>query len=94
MAKREKTDRVSTLGELMQYREYLANHWPDLEKKDDKWYTSLDKLAIHLPEWVLGVSILVGLLLFAYFPYLESAGQILSMLCLALIIYRRGIERG
>ena len=37
----------------MQYREYLANHWPDLEKKEDKWYKSLDKLAVHVPEWVL-----------------------------------------
>ena len=93
MAKREKPDRGLTLAELMQHREYLEREWPDLEKKDDNWYKSLDKLAIHLPEWVLAVVFLAGILIDVYFSYL-IIGLILITLCIGLVTYRRGIERG
>lgn len=67
-----------------------------LRKKDDNWYKSLDKLAIHLPEWLLAVGFLAGFLSMAYlhYFYLDSIGQILGLFCVGLIIYRRGIERG
>jgi hypothetical protein len=69
MTKREEPDRFFTLAELMQHREYLEREWPDLGKKDDNWYRSLGKLAIHLPEWVLAVSFLAGILSNAYLHY-------------------------
>jgi hypothetical protein len=93
MAKREKPDRELTLKELMQARESLERLWPDLEKTD-KWFKYPEKLALHLPDWLLGAGVLVGILLTVYFPHLESIGQILGMLCLGLIIFRFGFERG
>jgi hypothetical protein len=93
MAKREEPDRGLTLKDLMQTRETLERLWPDLEKTG-KWFKSPEKLALHLPEWLLGAGVVVGILLTAYFPHLESFGQILGMLCLGLIIFRFGFERG
>ena len=77
----------------MQAKETLERLWPDLEKKGDNWYKSLDKLAIHLPEWVLAVVFLAGILIDVCFSYLKI-GLILITLCIGLVTYRRGIERG
>jgi hypothetical protein len=77
----------------LQARESLARLWPDLEK-DDNLLKSIDKLALHLPEWYLAVGFLAGILLNAYFSYLESIGFILTSLCIGIIVYRRGFERG
>jgi len=93
MAKREEQDKGLTLKDLMQARETLERLWPDL-KKPGKWFKAPEKLALHIPEWLLAAGVLVGILLTAYFPYLESIGQILGMLCLGLIIFRFGLERG
>lgn len=78
MAKKE-TDRGLTLKDLMQARETLERLWPDLEKTG-KWFKSPEKLSLHLPEWVLGAGVLVGILLTAYISHLESFGKILGMI--------------
>jgi hypothetical protein len=93
MAKRDESDKGVTLADLMQLREYLDRLWPDLEKPG-KWFKYPEKIALHPPEWVSGAGVLVGFLLLAYFPQLKSIGQILGMLCLGLIIFRFGFERG
>jgi hypothetical protein len=94
MAKREGTDNEVTLKQLLESRESLSRLWPDLEK-DDNWFISTEKLALYIPEWVLAVGILAGIFLFAYFShFLEVIGFSLFALCLCLIEFRRGFEKG
>jgi hypothetical protein len=94
MAKRDRKDNEVTLKELLEARESLNRLWPDLEK-DDNWFKSIEKLSLYIPEWVLAVGILAGILLFAYFSHsLEVIGFSLFALCLCFIEFRRGFEKG
>ncbi len=93
MAKGVEPEKVITLKDLMQARETLDRLFPDLEKRSN-WFKAPEKLALHIPEWILGAGVLIGILFIAYVPYLESIGQILAMICLSLIIFRFGLERG
>lgn len=68
MTKRGSLDRGLTLKEIMQVRETLERLWPDLQKPGE-WFKAPEKLALHIPEWVMAAGFLVGMLLNTYVNY-------------------------
>ncbi len=88
-----------TLRELMQIGESLDRLCPDLEQdgKRFKFGEKLEKLARHLPDWVVFSGFITGVALGAYFPYskfLQFISFMLIVFSVFVISYRQGFERG